>query len=64
MPNIVLSILKYLALKYAAKLILDAVIDAASKGAAKTDSKLDDEIVQILKDEKDFLVSTINGALK
>lgn len=63
MPQVVLTVLKYLALKYAARLIIEAVIEQLEKQVVNTESKVDDDLVGIIKEEKEFIISAINKAL-
>jgi hypothetical protein len=65
--NIVIGVIKAIlvrmATKYAADLVVTHTIKALEKAAADTATTIDDELVAKFKDEKDFIVSTINGVL-
>jgi hypothetical protein len=52
-----------MATKYAADLVVTHTIKALEKAAANTSTTIDDELVAKFKDEKDFIVKTINSAL-
>lgn len=66
--NLVLGILKTIAInfamKYAAELVVKHVIEAAEKAAAKTSTKIDDDVVAKLKADQQFIIATINGSIK
>ena len=65
--NIVIGVIKAIlvrmATKYAADLVVTHTIKALEKAAADTATTIDDELVAKFKDEKDFIVSSINGVL-
>ena len=65
--NIVIGVIKAIlvrmATKYAAELLVTHTIKALEKAAANTATTIDDELVAKFKDEKDFIVKTINSAL-
>ena len=65
--NIVIGVIKAIlvrmATKYAAELVVTHTIKALEKAAANTATTIDDELVAKFKDEKDFIVKTINSAL-
>ena len=65
--NIVIGVIKAIlvrmATKYAAELLVTHTIKALEKAAANTSTTIDDELVAKFKDEKEFIVKTINSAL-
>jgi hypothetical protein len=65
--NVILGLIKVIlvrmATKYAADLVVTHTIKALEKAAANTSTTIDDDLVAKFKDEKDFIVKTINSAL-
>ena len=47
----------YLAKKYAASIIFDIVIEAAGKAAKKTETKIDDDMVAAVKEDKAAIIA-------
>lgn len=66
--NLVLGVLKTIAVnfavKYAAELLVKHMIAAAEKAAAKTSTLIDDDVVAKLKADQDFIIKTINGSIR
>ena len=51
----------YFAKRYAAELIYDASVDMLDKLAKKTDTKIDDDAVSKLKQDRDHALKIIKG---
>lgn len=59
MPLLIKMLLLNLLKKYAADLLVRALLETLEKMAPKTDNKIDDRIVEILKAEQGQITQTI-----
>jgi hypothetical protein len=60
MPVLIKVLFVSLAQKYAADLLVRALIEGLEKLAPRTESKVDDRIVEIIKAERVLITDTIN----
>ena len=61
---LVKTILVRMATKYAAELIFNHLLSALSKAAENTETTIDDDIVKVVLQEKEFIIDSVNGTIR
>lgn len=61
--NILVAITLYFLKRHAIDLAFDAIVEAAEAGASRTDTKLDDNMVKALKEDREAILKLVKDFL-